>query len=316
MKNKTEILSLFRQHYNNNEIYRCWCEAVGVDNISKVELIDKIEHIPFLPIELFKTNKVYCSQNEPVTWFESSGTSSSDTSKHYVGSIEIYEQSYLDGFRKFYGDPSIWSIFALLPMYLERPNSSLAMMVEGLHGYNPTKGGYYLNDFEKLKTDLKIAIKNGEKIFLIGVTFALLEFAKNHKIELGEGNVVMETGGMKGRGKEIERNELHKILGSAFGVGAIHSEYGMTELLSQAYSKGGGIFECSDSMIVVGRELDNPLSIVKHGKNLGINIIDLSNVDSCPFIATGDRGNIYPDGSFEILGRIEGEILRGCNMLA
>lgn len=306
-----KILSLFGHQYENCDVYRRWCDALGVDPSTVL----RVEDVPFLPIELFKSDRVYCGKNDPETWFESSGTSGGDTSRHFVGSVERYRSSYEAGFEKFYGNPSEWSFFGLLPMYLERPHSSLAMMVEGLQGKNVDRGGFFLDDFDGLQDALNKAIENQEKIFLIGVTFALVEFAKSHKIVLPKESVVMETGGMKGRGRAIERGELHCLLGNAFGVSKIHSEYGMTELLSQAYSDGDGIFRCSDSMIVLGRDLLNPLKVVSAGDRVGLNVVDLSNVDSCAFIATGDMGKVYQDGRFEVFGRIEGEIARGCNML-
>ncbi|MFI3294521.1 MAG: acyltransferase, partial [Rikenellaceae bacterium] len=264
------------------------------------------------------THKVYGAATEPDLLFTSSGTTGNDTSTHYVADRGIYEEAFLAGFEQFYGDPTQYSIFALLPGYLERQGSSLVYMVEKLHQKNPNKGGFYLNDLDQLAQQLEMAKANNEKIFLIGVTFAMVEFAQRYSLQLPPDAIVMETGGMKGRGRSIEREELHELLGGGFGVRKIHSEYGMTELLSQGYSSGEGIFYPSDSMIVCGRSLDNPL-VIKEGRfkqNIGLNIIDTANWQSCSFIATGDYGELYEDGGFTIKGRIEGEILRGCNMLA
>lgn len=306
-----EALAIFRHQHERCAPYRRWCDALGV----VADDVERLEQIPFLPIDFFKTERIYCGETEPQTWFESSGTSGGDTSRHFVGSVDRYRKSFMEGFEMFYGKPAQWSFFGLLPLYLERPYSSLAMMVEGLQNENPSKGGFFLDDFEGLRNALSRAVERGEKIFLIGVTFAMVEWAKKYRIELPSGSVVMETGGMKGRGREIYRGELHGLLCEAFGVDKIHSEYGMTEMLSQAYSDGNGIFRASNSMAILGRDLRNPLSVRRSGNNVGINVIDISNVDSCSFIATGDKGNIFHDGSFEILGRIEKQIERGCNML-
>lgn len=274
--------------------------------------VERFEDIPFLPIELFKTQKIYCSKAKPEATFTSSGTTGSETSRHYVASLKLYEQSFINCFRYFYGEPSEYSIFSLLPSYLEREGSSLAYMAEYLHKLNPTKGGFYLYDFSKLATELSRAKDNGEKILLLGVTFALLDFAEQFRADLS-GTVVMETGGMKGRKREIPREELHKILCNSFNVDNIHSEYGMTEMLSQGYSRGGGVFRCPPWVDVSLRSLQNPLASAEIKG--GINIIDLANRHSCSFLATGDYGRLNEDGSFEIAGRISGEQLRGCNML-
>lgn len=304
-------LELFQYQHEHCFVYRKWCDALCVDSME----VTKIEQIPFLPIEFFKKENIYCGEIEPQLWFESSGTSGGETSKHYVADSQVYRSSYEDGFRKFYGEPSHWSFFGLLPMYMERPHSSLAAMIQGLQGYSRGRGGFFLNDFDALKIALERASNNNENIFIIGVTFAMVEFAQRYNVQLLDNSVVMETGGMKGKGREIERSQLHGLLSKAFGVKKIHSEYGMTELLSQAYSCGDGLFVCSDSMKVVGRDLRNPLDVVLYGEDVGLNIVDLSNKNSCSFIATGDRGKINLDGSFEVFGRITGQIERGCNML-
>ncbi len=309
-----ELLRLYRHQFEVCEPYRQWCELLG----RVPAAVSDYRAIPFLPIEFFRTHRVYSSScGEPELTFTSSGTTGADTSVHYVASAGRYEKAFMDGFKKFYGNPSQYSIFALLPNYLERSGSSLVYMVNHLHSFNPTKGGFFLNDLQLFHNALLEASSRGEKILIIGVTFALVDYARAHKIELPEGAIVMETGGMKGRGRAIEREELHELLSASFSVPVVHSEYGMTELLSQGYSQGEGLFSPIDSLAVVGRSLENPLDVCWEGDSsrVGLNIIDLANEDSCSFIATGDWGHAYSDGTFRIGGRIEGEILRGCNML-
>ncbi len=309
-----ELLRLYRHQWEVCEPYRKWCELLG----RVPSVVDDYKQIPFLPIEFFRTHRVYsaaCADAELT--FTSSGTTGADTSVHYVASADRYERAFMDGFRKFYGDPSQYSIFALLPSYLERSGSSLVYMVNHLHAFNPTCGGFFLNDLQQFHDALLEACARGEKIFVIGVTFALVDYARNFNIELPHDAIVMETGGMKGRGRAIEREELHALLSTSFSVPVVHSEYGMTELLSQGYSRCEGLFYPTDSLRVVGRSLENPLEIHWEGSpsRVGLNIIDLANEDSCSFIATGDWGYTHSDGTFRIAGRIEGEILRGCNML-
>lgn len=293
-------------HYQvaNCEPYRQYVELLGTQ-------VRDFEDIPFMPIELFKTHKIYGSDSVAEAVFTSSGTSGAETSRHYVASLELYIESFTRGFEYFYGQASDYSIFALLPSYMERQGSSLTLMVEKLQAQNSSKGGFYLYDFAKLSQNLLKAKANGEKIVLIGVTFALLDFAEQYNIDLS-GAIVMETGGMKGRRREIARDELHRTLCKAFNVNAIHSEYGMTEMLSQCYSTGDGIFNSPPWVRVCFRSLQNPLMMEKTGG--GINIVDLANRYSCSFLATGDRGFSVENG-FEIAGRIKSEIIRGCNML-
>lgn len=306
------LLELFQFQYSNCPPYKQWCELLGI----LPSHVDTPQKIPFLPIEFFRTHNIYTAKNPPELTFSSSGTTSAQTSTHAVAQAQLYIDAFTAGFRQFYGNEEQYSIFALLPGYLERPNSSLAYMVEHLHAKNPTKGGYFLNNFAQLEDALKKAALNKEKIFLIGVTFAMVDFARSHHLELPNDAIIMETGGMKGRGVEIERNELHSLLKNAFSVTKIHSEYGMTELLSQAYSKGDGLFHPASTMKIVGRSLSNPLESAEISeKRVGLNIIDTANRYSCSFLATGDCGRVFADGSFEVFGRIEGEILRGCNML-
>jgi len=310
--NNEEILKLFEFQWLNSPVYKKWCNSLNVNNVTDVKTV---EDIPFMPIEIFRNHKIYTEKQEPQLVFSSSGTTQNETSKHYVAYAEIYEQAFLEGFNHFYGKPEEWSVFALLPQYMERQESSLAYMVQKLHNYNPTKGGFFLYNHNELHDKLQTAIADNQKVMLIGVTFALVEFAENFSCPLAPNSVVMETGGMKGRRQEIERTELHKLLENCFGVSEIHSEYGMTELLSQAYSKGNGLFKPSPSMKVIGRALDNPLKIGVVNRIAGLNIIDMANKFSCPFIATADQGIVYPNGDFEVHGRIKDEILRGCNML-
>lgn len=247
--------------------------------------------------------------------FTSSGTTGAKTSQHVVTDISLYEKSFLKAFEHFYGPVSHYCILALLPAYLEREGSSLVYMVDSLITKSRhSNSGFYLNNLDDLKKQLMLLQKKGQKTLLIGVSFALLDLAETMRFPL-KNTIVMETGGMKGRRREMIRSELHQILKNAFGVEQIHSEYGMTELLSQGYSKGHGIFNCPPWMKVLIRDTEDPLSIQKSGKNGGINIIDLANLNSCPFIATQDLGKVHPNGSFEVLGRFDHSDIRGCNLM-
>lgn len=308
-----QAIQTFRYQSVNCQPYSEYIKLLGISPDS----ITNVEDIPFLPISLFRTHRITTHpESEPQVVFSSSGTTGSQTSQHMVHSLDVYERAFIHNFQTFYGDVSEWAIFALLPNYLERSGSSLIYMVEKLVSMNSSGyGGFYLYNHLELINDIEKAARNGQRIMLLGVTFALLDFAEQHSIDLPPGSVVMETGGMKGRRAEISRDELHTTLCGAFGVDSIHSEYGMTELLSQAYSLGSGVFRTPSLMRVVPRDLSNPLLVGKIGKISGLNIIDLSNLYSCSFIATGDQGIVHEDGSFEVLGRITGEILRGCNML-
>lgn len=313
-------LEVFRFQASACEPYRRYIDLLG---INPFEIAD-IKDIPYLPVEFFKTYRIYSvlsrERGEPEMVFTSSGTTGSETSRHYVRSAVLYEQSFTQGFSHFYGSAGEWSIFALLPSYMERTGSSLVYMVERLQEQNKTCGGFYLYNHDKLTADLRKAAEKGEKILLIGVAFALLDYAEylsaqDVRFFLPESAVVMETGGMKGRRREVSREAMHDTLCEAFGVGSVHSEYGMTELLSQAYSAGEGLFRCPPWMQVSMRDLQNPLQAVPAGRPGGVNVIDLANLYSCSFIAVQDRGIVYGDGSFRVLGRIEGVQLRGCNML-
>jgi phenylacetate-coenzyme A ligase PaaK-like adenylate-forming protein len=304
-------LELFRFQYHNNEIYRRWCEALG----KKFWMVGKIEEIPFLPVSFFKTHMVYSSQLPPVMEFSSSGTTAGNTSRHYVADPAIYEKSFLEGFRHFYGDPADYCILALLPGYLEREGSSLVYMVRRLIeiGGDPNSG-FYLDQMQELYNKLIEQMSLGKKIFLIGVSFALIDFAEKYPLKLHNA-IVMETGGMKGRRREIIRHELHQVLQNAFNVQAVHSEYGMTELFSQAYSTGEGVFYCPPWMRIMLRDANDPISASIPGRPGGINIIDLANIHSCSFIATEDLGKMHPGGGFEVLGRFDHSDTRGCNLM-
>lgn len=311
-------LEVFRFQAAACEPYGRYIALLGIDPGA----VATVEEIPYLPVEFFKTQRVWSApiNREPETVFTSSGTTGSETSRHEVASDALYDEAFTRGFEHFYGAAAEWSIFALLPSYMERTGSSLVWMVERLQARNRACGGFYLYDRDKLTSDLTAASRKGEKILLIGVAFALLDYAEylsNQGItwNLSADAVVMETGGMKGRRREVSRETMHETLKRAFGVAAIHSEYGMTELLSQAYSTGEGVFRCPPWMRVSTRDLQSPLQTLAAGKTGGINVIDLANLWSCSFLAIQDRGIVYPDGSFRVLGRVEGAQLRGCNML-
>ncbi len=310
-------LSLFRYQYKNNQIYKRFVDALGVSD-GKVY---HPEQIPFLPVSFFKTNKIVTGDFAEEMVFESSGTTGKDTSKHYVADEDLYQESFTKGLELFYGDLSQYTVFALLPSYLERKNSSLVYMVEKLlFKSNRQMGGFFLNELEALQQQLMEAKQLGLKIMLFGVTFALLDMAESFRVEIPDA-IIIETGGMKGRRKELTRMELHEKLCKGFGVDKIHSEYGMTEMLSQAWSSGDGIFRCPPWMKVMIADTNDPLSFLETGRSGGINIIDLANFHSCSFIATQDLGRIFIDDvtdeeSFEVLGRFDNSDIRGCSLLA
>lgn len=307
--NLENVLSLFQFQYAQNKIYRDWCDALGVEPKSVKVMTD----IPFLPISFFKTNKVVCGDFEPELIFESSGTTQTINSKHYIKEAKIYEQSFVKAFEQFYGNIDEYCIVGLLPAYLERKNSSLIKMAHDLMTISGhEKSGFYLYNFEELAQLLADLEHKKQKTLLLGVTFALLDFADQHPLQLKH-TIVMDTGGMKGRRKELTRAETHHMLGRSFGVEKIHSEYGMTELLSQAYSKGDGRYKCPPWMKVLVRDETDPLSISDRGKGL-LNIVDLANIYSCSFIATEDVGIIEKD-YFEVWGRLDNSDIRGCSLL-
>ena len=301
-----EALRLFRHQVEHCPPYGEYVRLLGVD----VEDVCRAKDIPMLPIELFKSHKVYCGEGEPQMVFTSSATTGMVQSRHYVADLALYERAFTEAFSHFYGNPKGCSIYALLPSYLEREGSSLVYMADRLIAESDG-GGFYLNDYEKLLHDM--AADPNPKI-LLGVTYALLDLAENYAPHLAN-TVVMETGGMKGKRKELPKEELHKVLCAAFGVERIHSEYGMAELMSQAYSFGGGIFRTPRWMRVYVRDVNNPFSRPANGRRGALDIIDLANRDSCAFIATQDMGIRYDDGSFRIEGRIAQSDIRGCNLL-
>ncbi|TSE04234.1 acyl transferase [Aquimarina algiphila] len=306
-------LRVFNHQYSNTLVYQRFCNLLGITKSS----VKHIDDIPFLPIQFFKQEKVVSTQSSISKIFTSSGTTGSTTSKHYVSDLSIYEKSFRKGFQHFYGDITEFVVLALLPSYLEREGSSLIYMAEKLiEDSNQPESGFYLYEAQKLVTTLQQLLTKGKKVLLLGVSFALLDLVENFDIKLNDSVVVMETGGMKGRRKEMIRQELHQILKDGFGISQIHSEYGMTELLSQAYSKGNGIFYCPPWMKASIRDPEDALTILDANKTGGINIIDLANINSCSFIATQDLGKIYNDGSLEILGRFDHSDIRGCNLMA
>ena len=307
----TAAHAVFRFQYEFNPVYQAFCKSLQIDT----EKVPAEVPIPFLPISFFKTHKVVTTEFEPEVVFESSGTSQTIQSKHYVKSIGLYEDAFFDGFELQYGNPEDWCFLGLLPSYLERKHSSLVYMVKRLmdESQHPNND-FFLNEFEQLFKTLTLLETNGQQTMLIGVSFALLDFAEKHALQCYNTTIV-ETGGMKGRREELIREDVHQQLKKSFAVNAIHSEYGMTELLSQAYSAGEGIFRCPPWMKVLVRDEDDPLHISTTGKG-AINIIDLANIYSCSFIATDDVGEVYADGSFRIIGRMDNSDIRGCSLLA
>jgi phenylacetate-coenzyme A ligase PaaK-like adenylate-forming protein len=308
-------IKIFNQQYLQNDLYQKYCTILQINPSSIV----RIEQIPFLPIQFFKTKTIKTTAFEEELIFESSGTTGSINSKHFVKDKAIYEASYLAGFRNFYGNEKDYCIIGLLPSYLERQHSSLVYMVNDLIEKSGHKNsGFYLYDYEKLQSVLQENENAKQKTILIGVTYALLDFAEQYPTKL-EHTIIMETGGMKGRREELTRSQVHQKLSTSFAVENIHSEYGMTELLSQAYSTENGIFTCSKSMKVFIRSEDDPLLILQNSdKDFitgAINIVDLSNLYSCSFIATDDAGKLFKNGNFEILGRLENSDIRGCGLM-
>ncbi|TVQ17064.1 MAG: acyl transferase [Bacteroidetes bacterium] len=304
-------LKVFQHQHFHNKVYRQFCQALKCP-------VDSLQHysqIPFLPIEFFKQHAVICGDSLPELVFTSSGTTGSQTSRHYVRSSEIYHESFTKAFRLFFGNPEEYHILALLPGYLERSGSSLIYMADELIRQSRSlHSGFYLNDLGKLKEKIISLRSDPRKVLLLGVSFALLDMAECFPVQ-HPGLMVMETGGMKGRRKELVREELHGILNQAFGTDKIFSEYGMTELLSQAYSDGKGLFAAPPWMKILIREPNDPLSVSTANVSGGINVIDLANVYSCSFIATQDLGKIHEDGRFEVSGRFDSSDVRGCNLM-
>jgi phenylacetate-coenzyme A ligase PaaK-like adenylate-forming protein len=316
IKNNTDFLEtaleIFNYQYKNNTVYHDFIKSLGKEP-SKIK---SPSEVPFLPVEFFRNHKIITGDFPADRIFESSGTTGITTGKHYVKDLKLYEESFIRSFRLFYGEPQDYLIVALLPSYVEREGSSLVYMADHLikRSCSP-HSGFYMDDCTGLIQTIKKAREEKQKVFLLGVSFALLDLAENQSPDLS-GAIVMETGGMKGRRKELTRSELHYILKEKFNVLSIHSEYGMTELLSQAYSKENGIFYCPPWMKIIIRDPQDPLTIYNEpGITGGINIIDLANVNSCSFIATGDLGKIHEDAGFEVLGRFDNSDIRGCNLL-
>ncbi len=307
------VLEIFRYQAQHNAVYRQYLDYLHCQS----EKVQKITAIPFLPIEFFKQHAVVVGDNSvahlPQTVFESSGTTGQMPSRHFVKDAAFYVENAKVIFEKFYGQLTDYHILALLPSYLERTTSSLVAMVQAFMQYTVQPSGFYLNDYAALAEELKRLEKSPKKILLIGVTFGLLDFAEQFAMPL-KNTIIMETGGMKGRRKELLREEVHELLCEAFGVSAIHSEYGMTELLSQGYSQGGGVFKSTPTLQLYLRNMNDPFDVGHHLKDGGINVIDLANIDSCCFIETKDIGAITPEG-FKILGRYDNADVRGCNLM-
>jgi hypothetical protein len=317
IKNESDFwaaaVEVFHYQRDNNAVYQHFANSLK----KRVTSLKSVSDIPFLPVEFFRNHKIITGDLPPDIIFESSGTTGVTPGKHFVSDLNLYEKSFLNTFRMFYGDPEEYIIAALLPSYTEREGSSLVYMAENLiKRTNHELSGFYRNNIENLISTLSHAKQANRKSLLLGVSFALLDLAENVSPDLKD-VIIMETGGMKGRRKELTRSELHSILIKKFNVHAIHSEYGMTELMSQAYSKGNGIFYCPPWMKIILRDPQDPLTLyTDSGRTGGINIIDLANINSCSFISTGDLGKLHDDGGFEVLGRFDNSDIRGCNLLA
>jgi len=315
IKTETEFneiaIDIFRYQATNNPVYKQYIDILKVDQSQ----IKSYREIPFLPIQFFKSQDIIIDGKSPEITFSSSGTTGMITSQHLVADVNLYIESFRKAFELFYGNVEDMAIVALLPSYLERSGSSLIYMVDDLiKRSNNSESGYFLYNHQDLFNTLSTLRDKGKKTVLFGVTYALLDFVENFNIDFPE-LIVMETGGMKGKRKEMIREELHKILCAGFHVKSIHSEYGMTELLSQGYSKGNGLFHTAPWMKILIRDTNDPLSLLDNKKTGAINVIDLANYYSCSFIATQDLGKFHQDGSFEILGRFDNSDIRGCNLL-
>ncbi|RJE74216.1 acyl transferase [Reichenbachiella sp. MSK19-1] len=304
-------LALFRAQGAENAVYAQYLKGIG----RTVDSVKKVEEIPFMPIEFFKYHEVKMGQWNAEKYFHSSGTTGMRKSRHLIENLSFYEQNARRIFTAFYGDPSEYTVFALLPSYQEQGHSSLIAMVDYLMKESGSSaGGYYLNNYDQLVQDIVNAMNSSRKVILFGVGYALLDLCEACKEPL-DGLTIIETGGMKGRREELTKEEFYNIMKDQLGEICIDSEYGMTELLSQAYSRGGSRYYPADSMRVMVRDINDPFSIVRTGGTGGLNIIDLANIHSCAFIETKDLGRCYADGSFEVLGRIDNSEIRGCNLL-
>jgi hypothetical protein len=303
-------IAMFHFQYVNSIIYREFVDALHINPFN----VNHVYHIPFLPISFFKTHEVVSGFFEPQTIFESSGTTGMQSSRHFIKDIKLYERSFMLGFEQFYGRPDDYVFLCLLPSYLERGNSSLVFMANALiEKSRHAESGFYLNEWAQLAGTLQALKTAGRKVMLLGVTFALLDFAEKYPMDL-QGIIVMETGGMKGRREEWTRDQVHAFLKQQWQLTEVHSEYGMTELLSQAYSIRGGLFKPSDTMRVFVRDENDPMDIRQTGTGC-INVIDLANMYSCSFIATDDIARLNIDGSFEVMGRLDHSALRGCSLM-
>lgn len=306
-------LEVFRFQYACNSVYHSFCDLIQ----RNPERVTAADQIPYLPIGFFRSHPVV-SINKPLPEmlaFTSSGTTDTIPSVHYIPDPDIYLKSLTDGFRRFYGDPSKYTILALLPSYMEKPGSSLVYMTDALiRQSGGNEGGFFLSDFESLASAIRKASENHRTPLILGVSYALLDFADAIGTPVHEA-IIVETGGMKGRRKEMVKGELHRILAEKFGVGAIHSEYGMTELCSQAWSDGNGIFRCPPWMKVEVEELNDPLALAGPGKTGIIRVTDLANLGSCSFVETQDLGRVFENGTFEVMGRMDHSMLRGCNLM-
>lgn len=305
-----KALEVFQFQAKNCTVYADFLSFLNVD----INAVNSIKDIPFLPIQFFKTHRILTNQNPIQQTFLSSGTGGIQ-SQHFVTDLSFYEKSYRKGFHHFYGNIEDYTVLALLPSYLERNGSSLIYMVDDLIKKSKNlESGFFLENTQKLTKIIQNSSKKDKKLLILGVSYALLDLVEAQKFDLKDA-IIMETGGMKGRRKEMIRDELHTILCDGFGVDKIHSEYGMTELLSQAYSKGNGVFETPNWMKILVRDTEDALSLLSNGKTGGINVIDLANINSCSFIATQDLGKKLSDTTFEILGRFDNSDIRGCNLM-
>lgn len=305
-------LEVFRFQYSENKVYTAWVDALNVD-VSRVE---QLHHIPFLPIEFFKTQRIVSGiQSANPLLFTSSSTTSQVPSKHYVSDSAIYTRSFSMGFEHFYGPVTDYCFLALLPNYLQRQGSSLVHMCQKLiEASGHTFSGFFLNNYRDLLAKLHLLNGSSQKTILIGVSYALMDLCEMG-LKLENNIVVMETGGMKGLRKELPKIELHEILKSGLGIERVHGEYGMTELLSQAYSKGGGCYESPPWMRFLIREVEDPMRFRSDHKTGGINVVDLANINSCSFIATKDLGFLNQKGQLELMGRFDNSDVRGCNLM-
>jgi len=309
---RATALEVFHYQAKNTPVYADYLAALGTDP----SRIKEPEEIPFLPIEFFKSHTVLSEGRKAEVIFESSGTTGTSPSRHHVVDTALYRESFLRGFNAFYGSPEDLCILALLPSYLERESSSLVYMMNQLIGWSKhSDSGFYLDQMKELSAILQKRNNDSHPTLLLGVSFALLDLAEQHPMTFWNNIMLMETGGMKGRREELVRSELHQRLAEAFDIDTVHSEYGMTELLTQAYSEGEGLFSSPPWMKILIRDPNDPLSLLPAGQSGGINIIDLANLHSCSFIATGDLGKVHEDGSFEVLGRYDNSDIRGCNLL-